>query len=232
MSLRAWFKGLAGEWLGSMAHRVHLDRRVYVALDNITLQTPNGTTQIDHVIVSRHGIFVVEAKNIDGWIFGDERSPQWAIVKPGRKHRMQNPLHQNYRHVMALVEFLQIDAAKVHSVVMFWGECEFKTALPANVMKQGYATYIKGFADVVFSDADVQQIVTAITTGALPKSRATWRAHLASLEERHASTSQCPKCGSALGLRSVRQGAKAGTQFYGCSAYPKCRHTAPYGGGR
>lgn len=33
----------------------------------------------------------------------------------------------------------------------------------------------------------------------------------------------CPRCGSALVLRSARRGPKAGTSFYGCSAYPKCR---------
>lgn len=35
----------------------------------------------------------------------------------------------------------------------------------------------------------------------------------------------CPRCGSALVLRSARRGPKAGSSFYGCSAYPKCRFT-------
>ena len=35
----------------------------------------------------------------------------------------------------------------------------------------------------------------------------------------------CPRCGSALVLRSARRGPKAGSNFYGCSAYPKCRFT-------
>ncbi len=33
----------------------------------------------------------------------------------------------------------------------------------------------------------------------------------------------CPKCGSALVLRTARKGSNAGNQFYGCSAFPKCR---------
>ncbi|WP_373033736.1 topoisomerase DNA-binding C4 zinc finger domain-containing protein [Sulfurovum sp.] len=36
----------------------------------------------------------------------------------------------------------------------------------------------------------------------------------------------CPKCGSSLVLRVAKQGANKGNEFYGCSAYPKCRHTA------
>ncbi|MCR5546086.1 MAG: Arm DNA-binding domain-containing protein [Lachnospiraceae bacterium] len=34
----------------------------------------------------------------------------------------------------------------------------------------------------------------------------------------------CPKCGSALVLRTAKKGANAGNQFYGCSGYPKCRY--------
>jgi hypothetical protein len=33
----------------------------------------------------------------------------------------------------------------------------------------------------------------------------------------------CPKCGSKLVIRTAKKGDNAGHQFYGCSAYPKCR---------
>ncbi|MBK8992969.1 MAG: restriction endonuclease [Gammaproteobacteria bacterium] len=39
-----------------------------------------------------------------------------------------------------------------------------------------------------------------------------------------ASATLCPRCGSRLVLRTARKGANAGGQFYGCSAFPKCRH--------
>jgi restriction system protein len=230
MSLGSLFKGWAGEAMGAVAHWAFLDKSIYFPLNNITFVTTNGTTQIDHVIVSPYGIFIVEAKNIDGWIFGDVKSPQWSVVKPGRKFRMQNPLHQNYRHVRAIVEFLGIEEAKVHSLVMFWGECEFKTEMPANVISSGYATYIKSFTERLIDDRDVPGIVEALKLGALPKTGETRRAHLVSLETRHASTTVCPKCGSALVMRTARNGARAGTKFYGCSAYPRCRHTAPHRG--
>ncbi len=41
---------------------------------------------------------------------------------------------------------------------------------------------------------------------------------------RQASATLCPRCGSRLVLRTARKGANAGGQFYGCSAFPKCRH--------
>jgi restriction system protein len=228
MSLRNLIKGWAGEVMGAAAQWAFLDKSVYTSLNNVTLQTTNGTTQIDHVVVSKYGIFVIEAKNIEGWIFGDAKSPQWTISKPGgRKFRMQNPLHQNYRHVKAIQEFLGVEESKIHSMVMFWGECEFKTEMPPNVMAKGYATYIKGFDEPLFSADEVAAVIEALRSGALPKTLATRKVHLASLEARHSSTTTCARCGSPLVLRTVRAGAKAGSQFYGCSSYPKCRHTVP-----
>ena len=34
----------------------------------------------------------------------------------------------------------------------------------------------------------------------------------------------CPRCGAALVLRTAKKGENAGKQFYGCSAFPKCRY--------
>ena len=41
------------------------------------------------------------------------------------------------------------------------------------------------------------------------------------------NTPPCPKCDKPMRLRTARQGARAGQQFWGCSAYPECRGTRP-----
>ena len=35
----------------------------------------------------------------------------------------------------------------------------------------------------------------------------------------------CPRCGRPLVLRTATKGASAGSNFYGCSAFPECRYT-------
>jgi hypothetical protein len=169
MSLLSVFKGWLGEAQGAVAHSLFLDDKIYHSINNVTIPTANGTTQIDHVIVSRFGLFVVETKNMKGWIFGDEHSKQWTQSLFGKKHRFQNPLHQNYRHTKALSDFLGIDHDRLHSVVMFWGEAELKTPTPPNVMTRGYATYIKSKQTVLFSDDEVAQLIEALRTGMLPQ---------------------------------------------------------------
>ena len=60
---------------------------------------------------------------------------------------------------------------------------------------------------------------------------ATNRAHVRSLETRADPLAQrrCPKCGSALILRTVKKGPRAGDRFWGCSTYPRCRVMQPLG---
>lgn len=231
MSLKSLIKGWLGEKVGAVSHSLFLDPKVYIALNDITLRTPNGTTQIDHVIVSKHGIFVIEAKNMDGWIFGSAQNPRWTQSLYGKKFQFQNPLHQNYRHVKALQAFLGIDESKFISLVMFWGECKFKTPMPENVRLDGYTSFIKKHVAVLLSDAEVQTVVEAIRSGQMAKgiiaSFQTRAEHLESLKTRHESSSTCPKCSSPLVLRTVKSGERAGSKFYGCSSYPKCRYTRP-----
>ncbi len=40
----------------------------------------------------------------------------------------------------------------------------------------------------------------------------------------------CPRCGSPLVLRTATRGRNSGGQFWGCSAFPKCRYTKPTDG--
>jgi hypothetical protein len=89
--------------------------------------TARGTTESDHLIVSRFGIFVVELKDRSGWIFANAYNPVWTAVHFGEKFRFQNPLHQNYGHIKALQEFLGVDARVLHGIVVFRGSFEFKT---------------------------------------------------------------------------------------------------------
>lgn len=236
MSLTSFLKGWTGEVMGAAAHRLLLERSIYHALNDVTLQTGHGTVQIDHVIVSRFGLFVIETKYFQGWIFGGEHQAQWTQCLPGgRKFRFQNPLRQNFRHIKALAEFLGLAEDKFHSVVMFWGDSEFKTPMPPNVLSRNYSSYIRGKSELLFTDAEVAQLVEALETGRLPtgllQGLETRRVHLESLKERHGSSTRCPSCGSALVERVVKSGERAGQRFLGCSAFPKCRFTKNAHGG-
>ncbi|MBN8279150.1 MAG: NERD domain-containing protein [Gammaproteobacteria bacterium] len=198
----------------------------YHSVHDVTLPTPDGTTQIDLIIVSRFGVFVVETKMLSGWIFGDAYQKQWTQVLFRTKTRFQNPIHQNFKHVKALEALLLLPPETIHSVVVFTGSGEFKTPMPANVLRSGsLQTYIKSFTQVVLSEDQVQNALLQIQTQRLPVSWETQRQHIRHLRSRADPTAErkCPKCGSPMVIRTARRGVGAGKQFWGCSAYPKCR---------
>ena len=220
----ALLKGWFGEKVTSWGILSSLDRSLYRRIDNLILGTNNGTTQLDHVLVSPYGIFVIETKNIRGWIFGDERSAQWTQVLYGKKYRFQNPIRQNYRHSRAIAEKLNIRHEYVHPIVFFIGDCKFKTPMPPQVIDRGICSYIRKFQTKLFDSQDVEHFETRIRD-LKQHTLYSKAAHLSSLRERHSSTTTCPKCGSELITRVAKRGSIAGSSFLGCSAYPKCRFT-------
>jgi len=223
----AWFKGVTGEFIVNVLARMFLDKHVYHLIKNVTLPTEDGTTQIDHIIVSRYGVFVVETKNMKGWIFGNPDQKTWTQKIYKHSTNFQNPLHQNYKHLKSLESLLGLNDQQVHSLVVFVGDSTFKTEMPENVTYGwGYVRYIKSKKQLVLSEAGVDVIVNKIGAGMLTPSFKTNREHVKHVKnivnEKKKETT-CPKCGSPMVLRETKNGPNAGKQFWGCSKFPKCK---------
>jgi len=173
-----WFKGKFGEFLVNLYARCFLDKSRYHLIKNVTLPTDDGTTQIDHVLVSGFGVFVVETKNMKGWIFGGPHQRFWTQKIYRSSHKFQNPLHQNYKHVKTLQTMLGLGDHQMHSVVVFVGDSTFKTPMPENVTQGlGYVRYIKSKTEPVLSMAQVAEVRDKVAAGRLKASFSTDRAH-------------------------------------------------------
>lgn len=221
-----WAKGHFGELLVRLLASWQLDKKTYRRLHNVTLNTPDGTTQIDHIILSPYGIFVIETKNMSGWIFGSEHQSQWTQRFPRRSFKFQNPLRQNYKHLKAVEATLGVSIEHLHSVITFIGGSTLKTEMPRNVTQgMGFIRYIKLFQQHVFGETEVDTMLHTLQTGRLAPTFATHREHVQNLKRRSdpAAERQCPKCGSSMLIRTMRSREKAGQQFWGCSGFPKCR---------
>jgi len=205
-----------------------LPRREYFHFHNIVIPTTRGTTEIDHLIVSRFGVFVVELKDYSGWILGGAADPFWTAVHFKQQYRFQNPVHQNFGHLKAVEELLRVDQRALFGTVVFRGSFRFKTAVPPGVLLHRYRTWIASHQDIVLDDATVARMVATIES----RGERGWlagREHARSVRARYASDTECPKCGGALRVRTARRGSQAGSQFLGCANYPKCKFTKPVG---
>ncbi|WP_037001989.1 nuclease-related domain-containing protein [Ectopseudomonas composti] len=220
-----WTKGQIGELLARLFAHWQLDKQTYRRLHNVTLNTPDGTTQIDHVFLSPYGIFMLETKNMSGWIFGSEKQAQWTQKLYKRTFRFQNTLRQNYKRLKALEATLGVNPEHLHSVITFVGGSIFKTEVAANVTQGiGFIRYIKSFQQPVFSEAEVDAMLHALQTGRRAPILGPHSEHLQNLKRRSDPTAKqrCRKCGSALLIRTVKSAPKAEHQFWGGSAFPRC----------
>ncbi len=218
--LKGWF----GEKKTTFNMWLSLDGSTYRRFHDLIIPAKNGTTQIDHLLISQYGVFIVETKNIKGWIFGSEEQSKWTQSLYGKKYSFQNPIRQTFRQKKSLSEYLGLDESKIYTVIYFVGDCKFKTKLPANVLSSGLGRYIKRFQNRILSAKEINSISERLEQH-VSKTALTTRDHVKSLRHRHSSNTICPTCGSNLVERTVKRGSKAGSKFLGCESYPKCRFT-------
>lgn len=198
--LKGWF----GEKKTAFNIWLSLDKQTYKRFHNLIIPSSNGTTQLDHLIVSPYGLFIIETKNKSGWIFGDENQAKWTQVLYKKKYSFQNPLRQAFRQKKVLATFLSVDESLIRTIVYFVGDCKFKTKLPSNVLKSGVGRYIKRFKDQLLHIDEKERILKKLEQHS-SRSTLSNKDHIRSLRERHNSTTICPKCGSKLKLRTAKK---------------------------
>lgn len=163
----------------------------YHLMNHVTLQMKDGTTQIDHILVSRFGVFVIETKDYKGWIFGNAQHVTWTQVLFKAKFKFQNPILQNLRHVSAVRDLLDfLPPGVVKSAVVFTGEAEFQTEVPQGVFSSlsGFIEYLRGQTAEAMSINRVQFCVGRLETARLAISGKTDVEHVESLARRHGGT--------------------------------------------
>ncbi|HEU4962356.1 MAG TPA: NERD domain-containing protein [Bacilli bacterium] len=221
-------------FLGEGQVRIVLSRlkqdRYTVLYDLCVPNGKGGTSQIDHVVVSPYGIFVIETKNYKGLIYGSEQDQKWTQVINRYKTPFYNPVLQNKGHIKALQFVLEeFPEAPFFSIVAFSERATLKKVRVSSAV----VTYsfrvgrvIRKHQKVLLSAADVQRISAKLRSANIVD-RAARKDHVATIKETAATIEQqvasgtCPRCGGQLVERTGKYGS-----FLGCSGYPKCRFKA------
>ena len=223
-------KGFIGEASISTLLR-GLNNEDYKVLHNVMIRARQGITQIDHIVVSRYGIFVIEVKNYKGWILGFENGREWTQSIYGHKNKFMNPIHQNYGHVKAIEALLKeynISGVPIIPIVTFPGDANLKIKFNnALVVKWGDLNKtIRSNSETMCLSEEKMNSIFGIITIANVDSGETRQAHISGIQEKTNNEKHsiqegiCPKCGGDLVKRNGKYG-----DFYGCSNYPKCRYT-------
>lgn len=228
-----WFfpsKGKVGEVI--VSNKLDgLPKDQYRVLNDVLLPTPKGTSQIDHLVVSIYGIFVIETKNYKGWVYGGEHSEYWTQNLYGYKYTLYNPILQNEGHVKALRRVLiDYDPLPVLPIVAFSGKARVrvKTSEAHVVYWNQIRDLISRFDSKRLSWEQVNAICAKIQLVELESNGENRSRHLQDIKnakeqkDNVVSSGICPRCGAKLQVRSGKYG-----RFYGCSNYPQCKYTHP-----
>ena len=215
----------------------------YTILNDLVFRTEKGTTQIDHIVVSKYGIFTIETKNYRGEIYGDDNRKEWTQLIVTKvtyekkwwktytyvtKNRFYNPVKQSVGHALRIKELLSVfPHVKIVPIVVFTGDAILRYVESNNhvVYEKNLLDVIDGYKTTYLTDNDVQAVLAILTSNNI-REKVSDRQHVKNLRiaarEVNATINSgiCPKCGGHL----IKRNGKYGT-FYGRSNYPKCRFT-------
>ena len=177
-----------GEALVSDAILQNFTAPDYHLLNHMTLPIHDGTTQINHILVSRYGVFVIETKDYTkGWIFAHPKQATWTQVIFKAKFSFQNPIFQNALHVRVVQNLLDfLPPEDVKSIVVFTGASEFRTEMPPGVFTlPQFVEHLRAHTTPVMSLNRMQFCVGRLETARFAISGKTDVEHVQNLERRH-----------------------------------------------
>lgn len=224
-------KGAIGESnVASTLRRLSSDE--YKVLNNVLIKSGGRSSQIDHVVVSIHGIFVIETKKYSGWIHGNEKSQSWTQTFYKKKKKFRNPIKQNWSHIFALKDYLSYyQNVKYYNIIVFTGNVKLKniTSETPVVYRRQLVRTIKANSELINLEVEQVNSITAKLSDVVVQSRRAKKEHIVQTKKRVSEFKKkkklliCPRCDDDLVIRKGQYG-----KFYDCSNYPKCRFTIPY----
>lgn len=139
----------------------------FTKIHDLLLPLGKGTSQIDHVLVSRRGIIAIETKNFVGQVLGSAGQRMWLQrYRSGRCREFLNPLIQNEGHTRALRELLAKHGypdIPIRSLVVFSNKCKIPNVPDViNMRFLRPAIRVRLSGDPIYSEEEVAKIAKII----------------------------------------------------------------------
>ncbi len=104
----------------------------YERLSHVVLpKADDGEIHIDHILLTEHGIMVVDAKDVSGVVFGSDRMHDWTVMDRGRRYTIANPQAALFDRVAAVK--LVVTDVPVEGRIVFGAQADFSKGVPSLV---------------------------------------------------------------------------------------------------
>lgn len=218
-------KGSIGEKI--VSKKLNKLNKKYYVINDLLIETKNGTSQMDHVVISIYGIFVIETKNYSGTIYGNDINYNWQQKIGTKYNKFRNPIKQNYSHIKAIqCIFPELKERCFFSIIVFNRGVSLKVNTKYDVIKvRKLKKTIKKHKDILLEVDEVKYLYETLLRANI-KSNRIKRKHIKNIEKSIKKTNKkirkkrCPRCNGRLKKIKGVNG-----YFYGCKNYPKCRFT-------
>lgn len=148
----------------------------FTVIANLTISFEGNKSELDHIIIGPTGVFVIETKNLNGTIYGNEEEKDWEQHKIGRKGGeyskvFYSPIKQVNTHVFRLSSYLKQQGAGswVQGMVYFSNPQAEIYINSKNVRvfdyqggKNQILAYIEGFDRETLSETKRKKIVSIL----------------------------------------------------------------------
>ena len=211
--------GKAGEyWVKKDLKK--LDKE-YLIINDAMLIVNNKSTQIDHLVISKYGIFVIETKHYHGKLTGNDYDKNWRF-KAGRNiYYINNPVHQNYGHVQSLKELLNLEENKFIPLVCITSDAKVNLKSNKVITINDLLKTIHNFKEeVLLNYKEIYNKILSLNITDKSKRKQHIKDTKKIVKQKNIDNiNKCPKCGHELVERNGKYG-----RFIGCSNYPKCKY--------
>ena len=198
----------------------------YHIFNDVYFNNNGYSSQIDHIIISQYGVFVIETKNYSGDVYGSENAERWTQYLHSNRYEFRNPIKQNQSHVWAIKNVLNISPTSIIPVVVFLNNVELHCSTSSTVIYSGQLyNHITSYSKILFPKDSVERLVQKLNETAI-KDPERKQNHVISVKQSVTSRELqianmiCPRCKGQLVERHGKYG-----KFLGCSNYPHCKFT-------
>jgi len=212
-------KGEIGEMIVGLNLGGNITNEKYV-INDLLLLYEGKSHQIDHLIIRKTGIFVIETKNYSGLIYGDDKCKEWTqVLNYGKmKNKFYSPILQNKSHIYALSKIIGRKDCFI-SIIVF-PKADIMTYFNEKVGSiSDMKRWLKQDRDEILTSSEVEEIYQKLIDYK-NNPKLTNEEHIDNIYRLRQSVESniCPRCGKTLVLREGKYGS-----FYGCSGYPYCK---------
>ena len=114
----------------SLAHV--LDTIAFERIEHLLIPSADeGEIHVDHLVLTAHGLLIIDVKNVTGAVFGSDKMQDWTVISQDHRFTFSNPQHALYDRIAAVREIVR--EVPVSGRILFLDGADFTKGVPSMV---------------------------------------------------------------------------------------------------